>query len=62
MSNRPKDAAIPIRINNDSVGDIDSLLQTIPRGVVDQTSTTTKKARDTGICIPINKANVNQLT
>ncbi len=38
-----------MRISNDNVGEIDSLLQTIPKGVVDQTKTTTRKAIDTGI-------------
>lgn len=58
-ANPNKDAML-MRINNDKVGEIDSLLQTIPKGVVDQTRTTTKKATETGIK-PFPKINTNSL-
>jgi hypothetical protein len=42
MTNKPRVAAIAIRNNTAMVGFTDSLLHTIPNGVVDQIKTTAK--------------------
>ncbi|GAB2993726.1 hypothetical protein GCM10027050_08520 [Psychrosphaera aestuarii] len=55
INSKPTVAAIDILINKDKVGAMDSLLQTIPNGVVDQTKTTTKNAIETGIVYPTKK-------